>query len=106
MIHTLFKFQTKERVQSLQKEGLLYLNTRTYFRDLEKDTRLRKEVGIGDKYEQTYKVENIQPGRIEIEYEDGSTEVIESENTHIITYDLETFGNIYCMTGLRVLSHI
>lgn len=100
MVHTLLKFQTKPRLESFQKEGLLYLNTREYFRELEKGNESRKEIGIGDQYEQTYKIENIQPAIIEFEYEDGSIEVTKSKSLHIITYDLLTSGHVFCMTGL------
>ena len=84
----LIKFQSAERISSLQR-GHLYAKTLKYYRDLEQETG---DADIGDEFEAML---HVNEGYIHIP---GTDETIELSDTLITTGNSEDF--VFCMFGI------
>jgi hypothetical protein len=94
------KFGNKNHLLQLQKKGLLYCNTVTFFSQLEND-KVR-----GDKLETAVELDYIENGILEIKPKDiqnAKTLSFSIKEAKFISSRADPFGNLFCLHAINVL---
>jgi hypothetical protein len=92
------KFGEKENLERMQKDGILYCNTITYFANLEDEKR-------GDFFESVRKLQYTEKGLFQVKpANDPSAEwkSLNSFNVLFKEFFKEPLGNLFCMSAFKI----
>jgi hypothetical protein len=91
------KFGTKEHLEQMQKEGVFFCNTISYFSKLEDDSR-------GDPFESVVKLKYFERAIFQVKpVNDPSAEWKNLNSTNVLykEYYNEPLGNLFCMSAFK-----
>src|SRR5262245_52507153 len=97
-VRVYMKFAAKEHLEQMQKDGLFYCNTISYFSKLEDESR-------GDPFESIIKLKYFESGIFQVKpANDPSAEWKNLNTTNALykEYYNEPLGNLFCMSAFKM----